>query len=137
MKVFYSKKGLWLSLILWVPFPCTIIAAIKEKELSAIIGLSAVLLFVAWLWFDTRYIIKDNTLVIKCGPFKYPEIPIDKIKKITHSRSALSAPACSLDRILVSYAKYDDILISPKNEDIFIKILQDKNPNIQYIPKQT
>lgn len=135
MKVFFSKKGFWLSLILWIPFPLTISGAIYEKEYSAVIGLSVIYILIAWLWFDTKYIIKDTHIIIKCGPFKYPEVPIQEIKKIVHSRSPLSAPACSMDRILISYAKYDDILISPKNEALFIELLLEKNPKIVYTPK--
>jgi Bacterial PH domain len=42
----------------------------------------------------------------------------------------LSSPAASLDRIAIVYNKYDEIYISPKNREDFIKELLKINSDI-------
>lgn len=82
MNAFYSKKGFWLSLILWIPFSFTIVVAIYENELSAIIGLSSVMLFIAWLWFGTKYIIKKMLYLLNVGLLNIQRYLYKKSKKL-------------------------------------------------------
>lgn len=55
----------------------------------------------------------------------YNEIDIRTIKKIEPSRSMLSAPAASLNRLKISYGKYDEVLVSPRYQDDFIKTINE------------
>lgn len=135
MKVFFSKKDLWLSLIVWTPFPIFLILAIYQTEFIAAFVLIITMLLIGWMWFGTKYSITATHIKVQCGPFKYSDIAISEIKNISHSSSVLSAPACSLDRLHISYGKYDEILISPKEAELFIKTLLQKNTSILYTPK--
>ena len=59
------------------------------------------------------------------------KIEILKIRKIEKTNSILSSPALSLDRIAIFYNKYDEVYISPKDRDNFIKDLLEINPTIE------
>lgn len=78
----------------------------------------------------TKYIVTDKEIIVKCPPFYNKKIPIHSITKVAKTRSLLSAPAPSLDRIEIHYGKYDTIIISPKNKVAFMKDLQSVNAEI-------
>lgn len=65
-----------------------------------------------------------------CSVFKYASIDVSSITEVNKSKSIISSPAPSFDRIKISYNKYNSILISPKNKIGFINHLLDINPNI-------
>lgn len=90
----------------------------------------AVIVFVGYIFANTFYTITKKTLTIQAGFFNYPAIEIESIKKIEDTNSPISAPATSLKRILITYNKYDSIIISPQNKVAFIQHLKNINPNI-------
>ena len=51
-------------------------------------------------------------------------------------RSAFSAPALSLDRIRITYNKYDEIVVSPKDKKVFLDDLTAINNGIEIIEKK-
>lgn len=89
------------------------------------------LVFVAWIWFDTKYAIKNGEMKVNAGPINYSPVPIQKIKSIRKTKTWLSSPACSLDRIEISYNKYDSIVISPMRIKEFLGSLHAINPSIK------
>lgn len=54
------------------------------------------------------------------------KIEIISIRKIYKTNNPLSSPALSLNRLAIIYNTFDEILISPKNCDNFIKELLKK-----------
>lgn len=81
---------------------------------------------------NTNYTITDNlTLRVKCGLFVNMVIDIDSIRKIEFTRSVLSSPALSMDRIEIFYNKFDSVIVSPDNKMEFIAKLQSINPAIE------
>ncbi len=109
IEIFMLKKGVWPGALIVV----------------------FVILFIIYLYFDTSYRIKsDGKLIIKGGFLIRREIDISSIKKIKATSNPLSAPAFSLDRLEISYNKYDTILISPEDEEQFILQLKQFNPYI-------
>lgn len=82
------------------------------------------------LLFTMRYEIDENNLYIKLGPVALGTIPIKKIEKVERSYNPLSSPAASLKRLHVK-ADGKDALISPAEENEFIRLLQTRNPSIQ------
>jgi hypothetical protein len=63
-------------------------------------------------------------------------IDISTIKSIEPTHTILGAPASSLDRLRISYNKYDDIIISPRRKEEFIRQLQSINPQIVFKEKK-
>jgi hypothetical protein len=86
-------------------------------------------------FFDTWYAVSNASLQVKCGLFYNKIIEIAAIKKIEDTRTLLSAPALSLNRLEIFYNKFDSIIISPENKAEFIRLLKDYNPSIEYFNK--
>ncbi|MCF0206350.1 MAG: PH domain-containing protein [Bacteroidales bacterium] len=133
--VFKSKIDAWLVIVMVVAFLACMLPAFHnfvEGFVSVWELIIGVLLF--GLCFDSvfriRYIVSGETLVVKCGIFRYAKINIADIRSITRTKSLLSAPAASLKRIKVCYGKYDDIVVSPKDQQSFVDALREINPKI-------
>ncbi|WP_396192331.1 PH domain-containing protein [Flavobacterium sp.] len=130
MKIFKSKIDWWFGLILVYPIFLSI-TALLEGEWIGLLGLAGVVGFILVLSKTTQYIINENQLLVKSTWIVNERIDISKITKIEKSNSILSSPALSLDRLLVRYNKYDEVLISPKEKKEFIDELLKINPNIE------
>jgi hypothetical protein len=130
MKVFKSKIDWWFGLVLVYPIFLSI-TAILEGEWIGLLGLAGVVGFILILSKTTQYIINENQLIVKSTWIVNERIAISKITKIEKSNSILSSPALSLDRLLVRYNKYDEVLISPKEKKEFIDELLKINPTIE------
>lgn len=53
-----------------------------------------------------------------------------KMKKVSKSYNLISSLAASFHRIEITYAKFEEIIISPKHKTKFIEGLQKINPEI-------
>ena len=130
MKVFKSKIDWWFGLILVYPIFLSI-KAMVEGEWLGLLGLVAAIGFILFLSKTTQYIINENQLIVRSTWIVNERIDISKITKVEKSNSILSSPALSLDRLLVRYNKYDEVLISPKEKKEFIDELLKINPTIE------
>lgn len=130
MRVFKSKIDWWFGLILVYPIFLSI-KAMLEGEWIGLLGLAAVVGFILILSKTTQYIINENQLIVKSTWIVNERIDISKITKVEKSNSILSSPALSLDRLLVRYNKYDEVIISPKEKKEFIDELLKNNPTIE------
>ena len=130
MKIFKSKIDWWFGLILVYPIFLSI-TALLEGEWIGLLGLAGVVGFILILSKTTQYIINENQLIVKSTWIVNERIDISKITKVEKSNSILSSPALSLDRLLVRYNKYDEVLISPKEKKEFIDELLKINPAIE------
>lgn len=130
MKIFKSKIDWWFGLILVYPIFLSI-TALLEGEWIGLLGLTGVVGFILILSKTTQYIINENQLIVKSTSVVNERIDISKITKVEKSNSILSSPALSLDRLLVRYNKYDEVLISPKEKKEFIEELLKINPAIE------
>jgi hypothetical protein len=126
---FPSKRDLWLGLLIWGLVLLAAVPALLKPGKGQFIIMIAVILFVGWIWFGTGYEILDDELRIRCGPFRQ-RIPLQQIKEIKKTRSPLSAPACSLDRLEINYGKSKRVMTSPADKEGFIKLLVGKSPQI-------
>jgi hypothetical protein len=127
---FPSKRDWWLGLLIWGLVLLGVVPALFKPGKGQFIIMIAVILFVGWIWFWTGYEISDDELKIRCGPFRQ-RIPLQEIKEIRKTRSPLSAPACSLDRMEIRYGKSKRVMISPADKENFIKTIIEKSQNIQ------
>ena len=82
------------------------------------------------MWFGTGYKVEEGLIKIKCGPFK-SAVKIEEVKKLRATKTPLSAPALSIDRIEILHGNYNIAVVSPKNKTDFIRILVSENPDIQ------
>lgn len=126
MKIYKSKIDWWLILLIVGVLGYPIVDGILSKEYTLSIVFTVLLVLFYFLAKSIQYKIDGENLIIW-----RTKIPIQSIHKVYRTRIPLSSPALSLDRIGVVYNKYDEIFISPKEREEFIKELLKVNPNIE------
>jgi hypothetical protein len=135
---FESKRDLWLLFILRVmPLVLLLVIAdvwyLQHHDMRGPIAGAFILIVFELFFFEsvlrsTYYVIDAGTLVIRSSVFAW-RVPIAEIRSITPTRSALSSPALSLDRLRIEYGG-KSILVSPEDRQRFIEALRAKNPSI-------
>lgn len=76
--------------------------------------------------FFMKYTLYDKHLKVQCGFYGTHRIKYDSITSIKKTMNPLSSAAMSLKRIQIDYSPGGMILISPKNRDEFIKLINEK-----------
>lgn len=135
-KKYPSKISFPLLIFVFVLFFGPFFSNIVKGEFSsnsilAIALLTVIFLLILPLFFRTIYIIDGNELKVKCGYFSYKPIKIDQIQEISKTRSIMSSPAPSFDRILIKYEQHNEIILSPKHKEDFASMLTKINPKIK------
>ena len=137
-RIYYSKKDRWMVTLFWVVV-CGMVGAAfvlaGSQELPTVlrIALPVMLVLAAdvmlWTLYGTRYVLTDTDLRVRSGPFRM-SIPYAEIQQVSPSRSALAAPACSLDRLLITGGRFSTfgLLISPERKLEFLKDLVSLSP---------
>lgn len=127
--VFRSAVDTWFYLVLVVTAAIVLAAmvpvvatghpaAIPVVIVCAVVAIGLPL----WLLASTRYTVTGEALLVRCGPFGW-RIPRSEISQIRPSRSILSSPALSLDRLEIRYGDGKSILVSPADKDGFAAAL--------------
>jgi hypothetical protein len=135
---FESKRDWWLVVLLRV-MPLVVLAIVgyawymTHHEIGGpIAGVIVLLVFEIFLFESimrsTYYVIEGDTLRIRSS-FLTWRVPIAKIRSITPTRSALSSPALSVDRLRIDYDG-KQIMVSPAEKQQFIEALRGINPAI-------
>lgn len=136
-KIYNSKIGLELVIPIALVFGIVLFRAVSENpSWLGIIILLSVILFVIHMFLTTNYTIDNEHLTIKCGFFFNKTIDIKTIKVISETNNLLSAPATSLDRLEITYGKFDAVIISPKRKAEFINDIITLNPNVEVKTKK-
>lgn len=134
MRTFHSKVGWWYWAVLLI---CSSILFFVFWIHATLLTLmfAFLVIFEIEMLIHTQYtLIGKETLAVRTGRFlKSSSIPVESIVRIEKSHSFESAPALSLSRLKVTYRKgavKTYILISPKNPEDLVKVLQKANPSI-------
>ncbi len=135
---FESKRDLWLLVIVrLIPLVLLVVIAnvwfqvhhdVRGPIAGAFILIVFELFFFESILRSTYYLIDAGTLVIRSSVFSW-RVPIAEIRSITPTRSALSSPALSLDRLRIEYGG-KAIMVSPVDRRRFIESLRAINPAI-------
>lgn len=129
-KRFKSKIDRWIFILLIVVI-ATQIWAVGSTAVQAgdpLITTGMILLAIAvvgllvWLLVATSYTVDQGILKIAAGPFRW-KVPLDQITSVEATKSPLSSPALSLDRIRIRYGKRRRIMISPADKAGFLKAI--------------
>lgn len=133
-KRYRSKVSKGLVIFVFLTFYGPLVFYIKDihskEEVWLIAILSLFFIFTLSFILGTVYSIENGKLIIKVGLFKYKPIDILEIKEVSKTNSIISAPASSFDRIEIKYGKYDEVVISPKDQSEFVDELKRINPEI-------
>jgi hypothetical protein len=85
---------------------------------------------VVWIFTTTSYRFVDRDLLVQSGPLRV-RIPVAQIRRVTRTRSVLSAPALSLQRLEIEYDTHSVVVISPRDETGFLAALKVKVPSAE------
>ncbi|MGA1340618.1 MAG: PH domain-containing protein [Flavobacteriaceae bacterium] len=87
-----------------------------------------------WLWLGTSYSLSDTHLGWKSGPLRGC-IPLKDIKKITVGKTLWVGmrPATALGGLIIHYQAYEEIYISPKDQEAFVALLESRVPDLKVI----
>lgn len=135
MKTHYRSdvsSGL-VTLIVLVLLPCYALMI----YLALWIGLALLIIFTALIadtFVNTRYTIDETTLWVQSGLFFHSRYDINRITEIAKTTSWESAPACSMNRIRLRFAKRQTLILSPQRQQAFIDHLLCINPRISVKP---
>jgi len=88
---------------------------------TILVGIAVVALLV-WLLVGTHYTVDRGTLRIVSGPFRW-KMPVDQIMSVEATKSLLSSPALSLDRLRIRYGNRRRIMISPADKAGFLEAI--------------
>jgi purine-cytosine permease-like protein len=126
-KQFKSKIDRWIFVLLIVVIIVQIVAvgsaAIQSADALVTTGMIFLMIGVVglmvWLLLGTHYTVDRGVIKVVSGPFRW-KVPIDQITSVTATKSPLSSPALSLDRICIRYGKRRRIMISPADRAAFL-----------------
>lgn len=128
-KEYPSRIDFWFYLVAVLPL-VSLYPALKSGDLLAD-GILALLTIFLLSLMRTIYTIDDTKLRIKCGFFHYSAMEVTEIVSIRRTRTILSSPALSLDRIAITSSKGRQLVISPRERIDFIRQLLALNPDIK------
>lgn len=140
MTKYRSKIDHWLWILIMATMLVSVFAPIFTEP--SIDGISLLILLISTLlpslliwniYTDTHYTIFDDnrTLRVKSGFIINSRYDINKITRIRNTRTWLSSPALSIDRIEITFGRYNKVIISPLHKEAFINHLLSLNPDIQ------
>lgn len=102
-------------------FPMLKSGQVGQVVVAVVIALVALGLPV-WLLMSTYYRVDAGLLEVRSGPFRWT-IPVSEIAEVRKSRSVLSSPALSLDRMEIKYSRGQSILLSPRDRGGFLNAI--------------
>ena len=105
--------------------------AMPNKTMLALLAvvIALTLLLPLWLLLDTNYTVTAQALQIRSGPFRW-RIALSDVREVSPSRSWVSSPALSLDRVRIRYGAGRSILVSPREKQRFIDSLRQHCPAV-------
>jgi len=133
--VYYSKISIGLLSFIFITLFAPFIPILFDEELSievliVLFFMMVLFGFILHMFLNTKYSIEGDELKVQCGFIKYKPFKIKSMKKISKTNNIISSPAVSFDRIEITYGKFDEIILSPKDKHKFADDLLKINPDI-------
>ena len=133
---FRSKIDVWVGGVILLGILVSGAVAIGLLLQKGIASLAVIPLLATglalWLLIETWYAVTATDLIVHSGPFR-TTVPISSIRAIRPTRTIVSAPALSLDRLEVSHAG-GALVISPADKAGFIRALRERHPTVEVAP---
>ena len=138
--IFRSRISLVLAVLLWgillwqtFPFLINLFENFSTVPTKSIIIFFVIFCILFIIFFGMRYIIIGDELICKIWFINFRKIKISNIISITRSYNPIASNAASFKRIYceLKNSTYGGLLISPKKEKLFLKIIKEKNPTVK------
>ena len=130
MKKYPSKISYGLLIFILAVLIGTTIPMIFKPVWTGLLINTAVILFTLHLFLNTYYVIEGEFLVVKSGMIFNKKIDINSVKSIKETKTIISAPALSFDRLEVNWGQYTGVVISPRDKKKFVEHMTRINPLI-------
>ena len=128
--IYYSKIDLWLVIVLLLGLSPAILPLFWDFDwISFLIDVSVVV-FLVEMFRHTKYVIDGDQLIVKTGFLLSESCDIHQILSVKRTRTFLSAPALSLDRLRIDVKGGKLFVISPRRKKEFVEHLLKINPEI-------
>jgi hypothetical protein len=127
--VYRSKVDWWLAVILIaVPFVPVCLAVYLREPALYVIPLVVIALYGA-VALPLSYETGSERLILRHG-LRRTGIPYSEIHAVRSTRSAVSSPALSLDRVEIEYGQAERVLISPMKKQDFLSEMRTRVPHV-------
>jgi hypothetical protein len=132
---FNSKIDAWLAVVLGIlvlaaiAVPIALYSVGHAYAWAGLVGAAFILLILVGLVFPVYYELDDQGLLIRSGMMR-SRIRYAEIRRVTPSRSMLSNPALSMDRLHIDAGDPLGPLISPKDKRAFLDALAIRAPHL-------
>ncbi len=115
-----------LVIVILVEFAVIALVAVDREEpivkTGIILACILAMVLIGSLLIGTHYTVDRGELKIISGPFRW-KVSIDEITSVEPTRSPLSSPALSLDRLRIRYGKGRRVLVSPADKEGFLRAI--------------
>lgn len=129
---FRSRVSVLLIAFILLTLAIPVNVSIREHDTVGILVTMGALGIILLPLFGIQYTIEDNKLYVSAFPFsKGKPYDLTKLESITPTRSLLSSPAASLNRIKLDFGVGMPLIISPKAQDLFIEEVLRINPKVK------
>ena len=137
--VYKSKVDAWLVIVVVAAVAVVLLPLFSGFSWAYLLAASGVLVClvpVFALLFSIRYIVEGDKLTVSCGILGSSAYDIMSVRSIRSTRTFLSSPAASLDRIELRFSvrRMQPLIISPEDKTGFIARLKSINPAIEVLP---
>ena len=131
---FRSALDWWLVIVLAIPTLRFVWGYWQTLSAGRVpsVGLLVASAFFAGAWYciaTTHYTIEREQLIVAWGPFR-SRVPLRTIHTLRATRSILSAPANSLDRMEVQ-STGGRVVISPRDKRGFVAAIRERVPTVK------
>ena len=137
MKIYKANRKGFINYLLIGSLILPIIVFFLDKSTFTekpfiLLPLLSPLIILFWIYFDTFYKIEKKELIYRSG-FLRGKIEILNIKEILKGKTMWSGikPALARNGLIIKFNKYDEIYISPENNDELISDLIKLNSEIK------
>ncbi len=127
---FPSKRDAWLGVLLWGVVANGLFFSLRDPERTGLFIAIPLLILVSWIWFSTGYILDDDFLYVRCGPFQ-KKVALQDIIRIRESRKFLASAALSMERLEIHTKDRYPYIISPREQEEFLLQMRSKLPDVR------
>jgi len=138
-RIFTSKRDAWLVSVLWgsavLPLVAGLLIVWSDAKAGSYLITISIVTFVLLLaaTFPLYYELRERALVIRSGLFRW-RIPLASIDEVRPTRSIMSAPALSLDRLIIRFRNESGrsrfAMISPRDREGFVREIEERTPGM-------
>lgn len=139
--IYQSKRDLWLMLLVGGSALVIASAAVAvlmqpgDWEMRLIFAslLTVQTMFILDMLLRTHYTLEDDSVCVRCGILRW-RVPYTAIQRVRPSRTWLSGPALSLDRLIVTRTDSAlPMIISPEDQQQFLEDLASRADDLAIV----